>query len=150
MEVAAFGDEKTFFSVTLSSVLLLFGLRCGRFDGFEEVCVRSVFAACNVVFRNLRPGLSSSFFFRFFVVQLSVSSWEAGATLSRSALVAAACCLRYASSCSAVSFLTASSFARSDSRTESKKSTSSSSRLLNWFFRRMDSSNSACLAAGTT
>jgi hypothetical protein len=67
--------------------------------------------------------------------------------LSIKACSAAARCLRKASSWSAVSCLIASSFARLDSRTESRKSTSSSSRARNWFFSFAASSKASCLAA---
>lgn len=66
---------------------------------------------------------------------------------SNCAFSAASRCSRKSSSCSAVSFRTAASFARVDSSTESRKSTSSSSRLLNWFLSRAASSNASCLAA---
>lgn len=64
-----------------------------------------------------------------------------------SARSASSCCRRKSSSCSLVSFFTASSRALVDSSTESRNSTSSSSRLRNWFFNRIDSSKASCLAA---
>lgn len=66
---------------------------------------------------------------------------------SMRAFSAASRCLRYAPSCSAVSLCTCSSFALVLSRTLSRKSTSSSSSVLNWFLSLIASSNASCLAA---
>lgn len=60
---------------------------------------------------------------------------------------ASSCNLRNALSCSAVSFLTPLSLSLSDSSTESRKSTSSSSNARNWFLSFAFSSNSSCFAA---
>jgi len=129
---------------TLSSVLLL------SESGFEATTALS----CPSFFRtstgfgsdlssfeesllSFAPIIGSGPFSRlrfFLVVQVSCcvgdpaeSKLGASPASSRRALSAASRCFLNASSCSAVSFLTAASFARVDSRTESRNSTSSSS-----------------------
>ena len=113
-------------------------------------------------FRSLKPGTTVVSLLRFLfraltahedsvdepLVGLPVSAEApAGDVSFNSALSASSCCRRNKSSCSVVSFLTASSLALVDSSTESRNSTSSSSRVRNWFFRRTDSSNASCFAA---
>jgi hypothetical protein len=76
-----------------------------------------------------------------------VSGAAAAASSSLAARSASSCALRNSSKCSLVCFFSASSFALARSCTESKNSISSSSRDLNWFVSRFDSSNASCLAA---
>lgn len=101
-------------------------------------------------FRSLTPGRMSvslaRFLFRALIAHCdsatgdleglpaSPASQEARVPVAvslTSSLSASSCCRRKSRSCSVVSFLTASSLARVDSRTESRKSTSSSSRVRN-------------------
>lgn len=114
-------------------------------------------------FRNLTPGRTSLSLTRFrlraLMAHCDSAAEDSGpvagsdgfsvpvAVKFREALSASSCCRRNRFNCSAVSFLTASSLARVDSRTESRNSTSSSSRLRNWFLRRIDSSKASCFAA---
>jgi hypothetical protein len=124
-----------FFSSSAGCVLIWAG-----FIGSDDSC-------CASSLRDLMTAFSGSFLrlFRFDQVvdddDLSVLATSAVTT------VEAACCFRKASSSWAVSFLTASSLARSEAVTESRKSISSSSRERNWFFSLACSSNSACLEA---
>jgi hypothetical protein len=67
----------------------------------------------------------------------------------RAFLSASSCCLRKSASPSAVSRFTLASSARVLSSTESKNSTSSSSKARNWFLSLFASSNASCLAAGS-
>jgi len=78
-------------------------------------------------------------FLRFLSLMTHCSSSPGGSPILCSASVAfsaSSCCLRNRSSCSIVSFRIAASLARVDSSTESRNSTSSSSRERNWFLRR--------------
>ena len=109
-------------------------------------------------FTPLRPSFSRPFF-RFLPLSAHCSSSPGGTPLPppapvavpassssrKAALSASSCCFRNASNCSVVSFFSAASLARVDSRTESRNSTSSSSSERNWFFSLMDSSKASCL-----
>lgn len=98
------------------------------------------------VFLNFIARGLASFRRRFLVDQVATSS-SLIICVSVVSCEAKICCLRKTSSCSAFSFLTASSLCLSACRTPSRKSTSSLSKDRNWLLSRADSSNSACLAA---
>lgn len=94
------------------------------------------------VLRSLMP-FRNSFglpFFLFFPLNFHASSSTTGLPLSprpSAAFSFSSCCFLKAARESAVSFRMASSLARVDSRTDSRKSASSSSMARNWFFRRL-------------
>lgn len=103
----------------------------------------SGFSAVDEALRSLTPfsGPLSLAFLRFLPPVCHCSSSPSGLPLfpSRSAAFSASsCCRLNSSSCSDVSLRTAASFALVDSSTESRNSTSSSSRDLNWFLSRID------------
>lgn len=94
------------------------------------------------VLRNLMPFKNSLGlpFFRFFPLNAHVSSSSTGLLLSpkpKAAFSFSSCCFLKVARESAVSFRMASSWARVDSRTDSRKSASSSSMARNWFLRRL-------------
>lgn len=94
------------------------------------------------VLRSLMP-FKNSFglpFFRFFPLNVHVSSSSTGLPLSpkpKAAFSFSSRCFLKAARESAVSFRMASSRARVDSSTDSRKSASSSSMARNWFLRRL-------------
>lgn len=121
---------------TVSGVLSLGG-------SFVALLVRALLGlSAEEVLRNLMP-FKNSFclpFFRFLPLNVHASSSSTGLPLSpkpSAAFSFSSCCFLNAARDSAVSFRMASSLARVDSRTDSRKSASSSSMARNWFLRRL-------------
>lgn len=111
------------------------------------------FSEVEEVFRNFSPSNGSlSFPFLRFLEPLAIHcsssiiaalepDWSSSAAFSASSR-----CFRKMSSFSVVSLRMAASAARVDSRTESRNSTSSSSRARNWFLSLWASSKASCFA----
>lgn len=139
-EVSGLG-EGTLSPLTLASVAIL---SCVDDDDFRSLTpFRPSFSLTRFLFFAFTDHRDSVVGLPGFPSSNSCSS----PACSSKALSASSCWRLKRSSCSVVSFLTAASFARVDSSTESRNSISSSSRLRNWFLSLMDSSKASCLAA---
>ena len=98
-------------------------------------------------FRFLGPAAHDSFTSSFAPSTPASPPLPPPAAAAAAASLSPCCRRRNSSSWSRVSLRTSASFARVDSITESKNSTSSSSRLRNWLRSRFCSSKASCFAA---
>lgn len=107
-----------------------------------DVCSSSVFfeSAPDDSLRSLTPGRPMFFCLLRFLAIFQLSCWTEGSCgcVCEASLSVFCCCSRKSVSCSLVSLRTACSLARVDSFNDSRKSISSSSSALNWFFNRVD------------